>query len=229
VRHSWYSISEVSTPNTPRRPGRRQRAADPARDAAVRARIVELAHARFRAAGIRRVAIGDLAADLRMSKRTFYRHFPDKESLVAACVGAIDAAMHPLVMAAWQVGDPRPRFAALCRALLHLPAQVSAEFLVDVQADHPAVFQGMDQRRRALFAAVEATLADGLARGQVRRGVCPRAVPGMILAFALGAHRRETTGNEGYTMAEAESTLLALADGLFLPSGAEPQDKGNGG
>ncbi|MGH3575538.1 MAG: TetR/AcrR family transcriptional regulator [Pseudonocardiaceae bacterium] len=46
--------------------------------------IVEAAGRLFFAPGVARVSMDDLARELGMSKKTIYRHFPDRRSLLAA-------------------------------------------------------------------------------------------------------------------------------------------------
>jgi len=66
---------------------KRARAADDARDRrAARERIVEAFAEKAKHCGIRSVAMGDLASELRMSATTLYQHFPSKEDLVIATV-----------------------------------------------------------------------------------------------------------------------------------------------
>lgn len=50
----------------------------------VRSRILDAASARFYAEGIRAVSADKVIADAKISKVTFYRHFPSKDDLVVA-------------------------------------------------------------------------------------------------------------------------------------------------
>jgi len=51
-----------------------------------RERILEAAAHRFMELGISKVTLDEIASDLRMSKKTMYKHFPSKEHLAAAAM-----------------------------------------------------------------------------------------------------------------------------------------------
>src|SRR3569623_91684 len=61
-----------------------KKAEPPAKDNAARARIVAVARRHFMAHGFRGVTMDDLAAELGMSKKTFYAHFESKKALIEA-------------------------------------------------------------------------------------------------------------------------------------------------
>src|SRR6266487_1819765 len=58
-----------------------------------RQRIVEAARAHFFSHGFRRVTMDDLAAELGISKKTLYVHFPDKIALLEAVLADKFAAV----------------------------------------------------------------------------------------------------------------------------------------
>jgi AcrR family transcriptional regulator len=69
--------------------------------------IVEAAGRLFFAPGFARVNMDDLARELRMSKKTIYRHFPDKHSLLVAVLDRKFAAIeHTLAAAEDAAGQP---------------------------------------------------------------------------------------------------------------------------
>jgi len=61
---------------------RNAKAAPPPAAAAARRRILAGARRHFFANGFRRVTMDDLAAELGMSKKTLYAHFPSKQHLL---------------------------------------------------------------------------------------------------------------------------------------------------
>jgi len=56
--------------------------------------ILQVALKLFEQQGIRRVSIDDICCELRMSKKTFYNYFPQKENLVAVALKHHMNAMH---------------------------------------------------------------------------------------------------------------------------------------
>lgn len=53
-----------------------------------RERIIKAAQSLFFSKGIKAVRMDDIAASIRISKRTLYQHFPDKQTLLLSCLKA---------------------------------------------------------------------------------------------------------------------------------------------
>jgi AcrR family transcriptional regulator len=70
--------------------------------------IVEAAGRLFFASGFARVSMDDLARELGMSKKTIYRHFPDKRSLLAAVLDRTFAAVERTLVAAAEDAEGQP-------------------------------------------------------------------------------------------------------------------------
>ncbi|MEV5784739.1 TetR/AcrR family transcriptional regulator [Streptomyces sp. NPDC048448] len=70
--------------------------------------IVEAAGRLFFAPGFARVSMDDLARELGMSKKTIYRHFPDKRSLLTAVLDRQFAAVEATMVAAAEETEGRP-------------------------------------------------------------------------------------------------------------------------
>ncbi|MFF9490718.1 TetR/AcrR family transcriptional regulator [Streptomyces sp. NPDC014676] len=63
------------------------------RPSEARARLLDTACRLFYAEGIHAVGVDRIATEARVTRATFYRHFPSKEDLVLAYLGEADAAM----------------------------------------------------------------------------------------------------------------------------------------
>lgn len=70
--------------------------------------IVEAAAQRFLAPGFAGVSMDDLARELGMSKKTIYRHFPDKRSLLTAVLDRLFAAVERTLVTAAEDTEGRP-------------------------------------------------------------------------------------------------------------------------
>ncbi len=77
---------EKVTKGRPRSTESTESTSRPGRTEKTRKRIIAHAERVFRERGFRKVTVEELCADLGMSKRTFYRHFPDRDALVVAVV-----------------------------------------------------------------------------------------------------------------------------------------------
>jgi len=111
-------------------------------ETAVRARILAAFSARAKRSGIRAVVMGELAAELRMSPATLYKHFASKGELVSATVDAW--ALELAAIDALDLGRVGDRESALARLLAWADAwtaclaNVSPAFFQDLHRDHPA-------------------------------------------------------------------------------------------
>ncbi|WP_257461708.1 TetR/AcrR family transcriptional regulator [Archangium lipolyticum] len=150
-----------------------------------RARILEKAEQTFLAHGYSRVTMDDIATELRMSKKTLYRHFSSKEELGAAALEASMARFGEKLEAL--LGDERldfgERLESFARTLAGRYAS-SALVLRDLQRDAPALWQRMLELRRAsVQARFGAFLTAGVKAGAVRSDVEPRLVLRMVITL----------------------------------------------
>src|SRR5687768_1441250 len=149
-----------------------------------RQRITEAAVELHGSVGPARTTISAVADRAGVQRATVYRHFPDEESLFAACSGHYAAMNPPPDLAAWrEIGDPAAR---LKQALADLyPYYRRTEpMLENVVRDAPLV-ESMAKavaRRLAYFdVAVETLMAGRRERGHARRRV--RAAVGHATSF----------------------------------------------
>jgi AcrR family transcriptional regulator len=70
--------------------------------------IVDAARRLFLAPGLGRVSMDDLARELKMSKKTIYRHFPDKHSLITAVLDQQFEAIERALAAAAEDAEGKP-------------------------------------------------------------------------------------------------------------------------
>ncbi len=141
---------------------------------AARTRIVAAARRHFLAHGFRGVTMDDLAAELGMSKKTFYAHFPGKASLVEAVLqdklSSVEADLERIT---------RRRNAPFMESLQELLAsiqehtgEIQPAFLRDIRRDVPELFTLVEQRRAAIIErCFTRLLKGGCQEGRVRRDV----------------------------------------------------------
>ncbi len=115
----------------------------------VRRRIIANARRRFLAHGFRIITMDDLAADLGMSKKTLYAHFPNKVALLGA---VLRDKLHDIDVDLGRIasGD-LSSFPALLQELSaclrqHLE-EIQPSFLWDIQREEPDMFMLVQTRR----------------------------------------------------------------------------------
>jgi len=147
------------------------------RTAAPRERIVTGARRHFLAHGFRSVTMDDLAAELRMSKKTLYEHFPGKAVLLEAVVAAkFDQVERELAAIADDASRDLPdRLRALLTCLRGHTEEVQPSFVRDVAREAPELFLRVRERRRAVIQRFfGGLLREGRAAGMIRKNVPER-------------------------------------------------------
>ena len=113
------------------------------------ARIIEAATDRFMIAGIYKVTMDEIASDLRMSKKTVYKFFPSKETLLKAIVHTMTRMVEAKVQGI--VSSDKPIEEKLTTLLEFVGKQMrrfSRPFMTDVQRFAPALWKEIETFRR---------------------------------------------------------------------------------
>jgi AcrR family transcriptional regulator len=189
---------------------------------AQRDRILETAHEKFRRFGIRRVTMDEIARDLRVSKKTLYQFFPDKEALVRASVERIAGKVIPIVSEAFgRDGPPMERLVAAWQGFATLPRLLSAELIADIQADYPHLWKEIDARRHEVIGRFEKLIADGVRSGDIRPEVHPKVAMRLIVAVVEQVMVPDVLASGEFTPAEAVGTIITIVS-RGMCAGAPP-------
>ncbi len=155
-----------------------------------RQRIVDAARAHFFSHGFRRVTMNDLAAELGISKKTLYVHFPDKMAVLEAVLADKFAGVQAkLEQVTREHAHDFP--AALHELLANTQREldeIKPPFVRDMRQKAPHVFKTVERRRSELIAHFFGKL---FVEGQ-RAGMVRNDVPAKLLIEILLAAVRET-------------------------------------
>jgi AcrR family transcriptional regulator len=151
-----------------------------------RGRIVAGARRHFFAHGFRSVTMDDLAAELGMSKKTLYAHFPSKHGLIEAAVldkfHELDGELRHITSAA-----PAEFLDTLHRLLACIQRhtdEIRPPFIRDVRRTAPEVFALVERRRSSLIRRHFTKLfAAGQRAGMIRKDIPAR----LVIEILLGA------------------------------------------
>lgn len=210
----------------------RSRAAPPPAAApadAARARIAAAARRDFFAHGFARCTMDELAAALRMSKKTLYAHFPTKEALVEALVAAKTAETAAAVWAA--VEQPGLAFGARVHGMMAQCvgqlAEISPVFLRDLERQLPAVFARVEAVRREVLPKVwRRLLDDGRRAGLVRRELEAAFVSEMVLLAVQGLLHPAALDRHGLPPREVVNRVLSIIfTGILTPAGRKAYER----
>ena len=153
---------------------------------ASRQRIVEAARAHFFSHGFRSVTMDDLAAELGVSKKTLYSHFPSKIALLEAVLAdkfaGLEANLEEITRA-----YPHDFPVALHELLTNTQREldeIKPPFVRDMRQKAPQVFKIVERRRADL---IERFFGKLFVEGQ-RTGIVRKDLPArLLIEILLGA------------------------------------------
>jgi len=190
--------------------------------------IVEAAGRLFFAPNAARVSMDDLARELGMSKKTIYRHFPDKLTLLTAVLDRQFAAVEHALVAAAEDAEGEPFDVRVQRFLIAAGGE-----LARLGAAQLAIGRGDAILRRYVEQRVDAVIyqrIDELFRDGHRRGLLPMP-PELLSEITRGAMERLFTsqlpGQLGWTAADLlRATVDIVLYGAIRPAPDDEREAG---
>jgi AcrR family transcriptional regulator len=175
-----------------------------------RRRITESAVALHEEVGPAQTSISAIAERAGVRRSTVYRHFPDEDTLFAACSTHWRAANPPPDPRTWSsIEDPAERTRTALRELYAFFGRTEAMY-ASLLRDEP--FVPVVQRRLRDFYGYLRSVQDGLAAGRGlrgRRAQIVRAALGHALAFATW---RSLTHEQGLSDNDAVDLMCRLVE-----------------
>jgi AcrR family transcriptional regulator len=193
------------------RPGRAER---------TRKRIIAHADRVFRERGFRKVTIEELCADLGMSKRTFYRHFPDRDELVVAViVEGIEQHVPAIIENLTSTGPVdrilRKHFDLLIHNVL---SNVSTQLMVDIQVLMPELWDRIEQFRSGAVGIITELLRRGQQEGSIRPEVDPTVAGKLIQGILTHVAHPRFMAEQGLSFDQFITTFKGLLlHGVLVP------------
>ncbi len=186
--------------------------------------IVEAAGRLFLAPGIARVSMDGLARELGMSKKTIYRHFPDRRSLLTAVLDRQFAAVERTLTAAAQDAEQQPFGIRVHRLFVAAGTELGR-----IGAAQLATGRGDALLRRYVEQRVDEVIyrrLDDLFRDGHRRGLLP-APPELLSEITRGALERLLTSRLTRELDWTAADLLRATVDTVLHGAIRPAAPGN--
>jgi AcrR family transcriptional regulator len=185
--------------------------------------IVDAASRLFLAPGLGRVSMDDLARELGMSKKTIYRHFPDKHSLITAVLDQQFGAIERALTAAAEDSEGKPFGERVQRFLIAAGSklgQIGAAQLATGRGD-AALRRHVEQRiDTVIYRRLDELFQDGHRRGLLS------APPELLGEITRGAVERlmnsQLPSDLNYTAADLlRTTVDTVLYGAIRPGGEQ--------
>jgi AcrR family transcriptional regulator len=190
---------------------------------AARQRILAAARQHFFAHGFRGVTMDDLAAELGMSKKTLYAHFPGKTALLEAMLldkfRGLEADLRPIT-AECSAGFATALHRLLATLQRHID-EIKPPFIRDIQRECPELFQVVESRRRELIERhFGKLLTEGRRQGLVRRDVPVHLMIEILLAAAQAIMNPPRMLELGLTPRTGAGAIISvILEGVLMPEG----------
>ncbi len=200
--------------------GRPDRQSRPDRTEKTRRRIIAHADRVFRQRGFRKVTVEELCADLGMSKRTFYRYFPDRDALVIAVVMEGIEQHVPAILENLTSTGPvdvilRRHFDLLIHNVL---SNVSTQVMVDIQVLMPELWDRIDQFRSGAVGIITELLRRGQQEGSIRPGIDPTVAGKLIQGILTNVAHPRFMAEQGLNFDQFITTFKdLLLQGVLVP------------
>lgn len=186
-------------------------------------RIVGAARRHFFTHGFRGVTMDDLAAELGMSKKTLYAHFPKKTVLVEAVL--LDKFQEIEENLNRVTSECSTDFAAALHQFLatihqHM-AEIQPPFLRDLQRETPEMFELIERRRRQVVRQYFGKLlGEGRKGGMIRKDVPVNLVLEILLGAAQAIINPTKLAELGITPQTGPTAIITvILEGVLTEKG----------
>ena len=178
----------------------------------VKQRILSFATEKFLREGFSKVTVEEIAGDLLISKKTFYKFFDGKEDLVLQVVAGIMSGMKTRFARIVESEEDFVEKLSVVMALLaHEVSRFGRPFQVDLQRHAPEIWMRVENfRRQRITQYFSRLLAQGVTEGYVRKEINQR----IFLLSYLGAVERIVRPSvlieESFSIREALHGILSV-------------------
>jgi AcrR family transcriptional regulator len=175
--------------------------------------VITAARRQFFVHGFRSVSMDDLAAELRMSKKTLYGCFPSKSSLVKAVLKdkfrEVEADLGRL--ASEDSSDMEEAIHRFLQRVQGHTSEIHPAFVRDLGRETPDLFQIVEHRRRRLIRRHVASLFNrGRQAGLIRKDIPVRLLIEILLGAVEAIMTPLRVTELGLTLERGYSTIIRV-------------------
>lgn len=196
----------------------------PASETQTRQRIIDKMTELTLERGFSSVTVAELAAELGMSKKTIYVHFPTKQAIVSAGIEGYSGRMRAemeLILGNHMLTFEE-KLAAVVATIVEKHGKLRAEVLRDFQRHVPELYRQIESvRSNSIPFLFSRLLEEGRMAGRVREDINLALATEYHLHAVQGLMNPETLARLKLTPAEAgRQALHIFFNGTLIPDGA---------
>jgi AcrR family transcriptional regulator len=182
------------------------------RDEKTRQRIIAYAQRVFYERGFRRITVEELCAGMALSKRTFYKHFQNRDELVEAVLASFGMAIVPVI--AENLLSDRPVREVLERHFQLIQEKlfgvISVTFAADLQAMMPEVWRNIEEMRGQIVALLARLVERGQREGALRPDIDAEVFGKVISRIVTTLAEPTFLISQGLTLPDVARTMRAV-------------------
>lgn len=186
-----------------------------------RERIVETGSRVFFSRGFAKVSMDNLARELRMSKKTIYRHFPTKEDLVREVYRAKTTRIKDLFQTTVAAkADFTEKLYRIWTAVGRELTEMGQPYLEDLSVYTPGLNRELEAfRRDEINRNFLMLIDDGIRLGALRQDINKDVLVQIYISAIMGVINARVMVNSSFTIDEAFRTILdVMFDGILADS-----------
>lgn len=131
--------------------------------------IIDLAENKFVQVGIRNVSIDDICNELRISKKTFYKYFPQKENLIVEVIKDVGTRTNERFNKIYQNKNAVDALFLIIKEIKKADSKRPHLFMHDLQKYYPEIYNMFrDEQRTKIRSDFETNLRRGIEEGYYR-------------------------------------------------------------
>ena len=175
-------------------------------------KIITLSRELFLSSGFSGTTVDDISAELGISKKTFYKIFPDKSTLLRTAVfslmdmtdtkiSKILAGKKPLI----------ERFKALTETLMEATSKITPVFIRDIKKNAPELWEEIRAKRSALIQKYfTQVINEGVKDGYIRRDLDKKLMIIIYLAAVENIMNPAVLSKMEYSVGEVFDVIITM-------------------
>ena len=186
-------------------------------------KIIELGEEKFFREGFHKTTMDDVAAELRMSKKTIYKFFPSKEDLVRAIARHFMSGVKNKIIASISTeNNAIEKLEALMKVLASTSHKISPRMLDEMRRHLPNLWTEIDNfRAEMMFGNLTKIIDQGKSEGLFLNYPTP-IIMNMLVASVRAVANPEFVLNNNFSLIEAALTIFRIIlGGITTEKGKE--------
>lgn len=175
-------------------------------------RIIDTASEKFMDTGFNKVTMDEIASDLGMSKKTVYKFFPSKESLLKAIVhtlmSGVEKEVHRIVTSERPIEE---KLVALLAFVGKIMRKLSRPFMLDTQRFAPALWKEIEIfRRERVLSQLQQIFEQAKKEGVFREDLDPDLFFLILMTAIQGVMNPQVLSQQSFSAEEAFKGIFRI-------------------